>query len=415
MSSGTHERRTNPHPTHAPRSHLREWPTERQRRWLLSLDVDFVANEGGQWTPERPPPLPAGVPVGGSAGYGLAYVITVRNPLDRVLSHYRHERTAGKLKGTSFATFVLGADFVHWRDSFYVRLLGGCGWKPTCSDTDTEVAVSALDYFSAVLISDDSASYTAGAKVHATHFEIDTVPIGPPSSSRRPVPPPSSPPATPAPPPPAHHNYLPSTRKVLLGRKLGWPTAQDPSHFQSRGTHVESRAAQELAAFPAAYAQLVELNRPDLRFHASARERFHADVIAALGGSDRSGGGDGAGRGGHSEGAEMMAGIETVGALDGLLTGGRRGEGSANDITGDWWALALAPPERDRSGFGGHTSTCKGLGDLPLDDCRRALVELRPSGCSALSYKDGECYLHAARAAGFYTNASPGHQVQMAL
>ena len=143
----------------------REWPATRQRQWLLSLGVDFVANEGGQWTPDRPPPLPTGPPAGDPTGYGLVYVITVRNPLDRVLSHYRHERTAGKLKGTSFATFALGTDFVHWRDSFYVRLLGGCGWKPSCTDVDTVAAVRALQYFSAVLISDDSASYAAGAKV----------------------------------------------------------------------------------------------------------------------------------------------------------------------------------------------------------------------------------------------------------
>ena len=70
-----------------------------------------------------------------------------------------------QLLGTSFATFCTGTDFVHWRDSFYVRLLGGCGWKPTCAQADTEAAVSALDYFSAVLISDDGVSYAAGAKV----------------------------------------------------------------------------------------------------------------------------------------------------------------------------------------------------------------------------------------------------------
>ena len=64
---------------------------------------------------------------------------------------------------------------------------------------------------------------------------------------------------------------------------------------------------------------------------------------------------------------------------------------------------------------GGHTHKCRGLGDLPVDDCRRALVVLRPSGCSALSYKDGQCYLHDVRGAGFYTDVSPGHQIQMAL
>ena len=46
---------------------------------------------------------------------------------------------------------------------------------------------------------------------------------------------------------------------------------------------VQSRAAEELAEYPLAYARLVELNRPDLRFHEAARARFHADLVEVLG------------------------------------------------------------------------------------------------------------------------------------
>lgn len=145
-----------------------QWPTNQQRSWVLAQPVDLIANEGGAfdartapWPQGRPPlppllPQPVTVPLlQQPPAQGLVYVLTVRNPLDRILSHYRHEKASLKphnpLAGTSFGTFVRLAGFVHWRSEFYVRLLGNCGWLPHCSsDEHLALALRALDFFSAV-------------------------------------------------------------------------------------------------------------------------------------------------------------------------------------------------------------------------------------------------------------------------
>jgi hypothetical protein len=74
--------------------------------------------------------------------------------------------------------------------------------------------------------------------------------------------------------------------------------------------------------------------------------------------------------------------------------------------------------ELDRSGFGGHTARCKGVGEQSFERCKRSLLEAaaeRQEGsqpaCDALSYKDGQCYLHATAATGFYSDASVGHRL----
>jgi len=75
----------------------------------------------------------------------------------------------------------------------------------------------------------------------------------------------------------------------------------------------------------------------------------------------------------------------------------------------------------DRSGFGGHTQTCKGMGVMSPDACRGALIAHAPSSgigggdsftCDVLSFKDGKCFLHNSRASGFYSDNSPGHWMQ---
>jgi len=105
------------------------WSTSQQRSWLLERTQDFIANEGGEFNvTTTPPPQGSGGPplqssdggagdgdrdgesgsgsggfgataaeAGGGRGMGLLYVITVRNPLDRVLSHFRHERASPKV------------------------------------------------------------------------------------------------------------------------------------------------------------------------------------------------------------------------------------------------------------------------------------------------------------------------------
>ena len=52
----------------------------------------------------RGPPPPG--PLGG--GSHLIYVLTIRHPLDRVLSHFGRHRHDGRLLGYSFESFVMG-------------------------------------------------------------------------------------------------------------------------------------------------------------------------------------------------------------------------------------------------------------------------------------------------------------------
>ena len=85
--------------------------------------------------------------------------------------------------------------------------------------------------------------------------------------------------------------------------------------------------------------------------------------------------------------------------------GGTSGGTSEDGVKG------FLAPEVDRSGFGGHTSTCKGEGGMSLDECRQHLLSVR-GACDGLSFKDGQCYTHKTTAAGFYTDTSMGHLFQ---
>ena len=91
-----------------------------------------------------------------------------------------------------------------------------------------------------------------------------------------------------------------------------------------------------------------------------------------------------------------------------------REEEEAEDV-----ALLFEAAEADRSGYGGHSASCRGLGPMAERDCRAALLAAsrrRPSSsspsCDALSFKDGNCYLHDSAASDFWTGASPGHRTQ---
>mmetsp|Transcript_20359 Transcript_20359/g.59463 ORF Transcript_20359/g.59463 Transcript_20359/m.59463 type:complete len:375 (-) Transcript_20359:144-1268(-) len=340
---------------------VRWWEEEAawQRDWLEDQPVDLVANEGGQWGEA---PWPEGPQVGG--GRGLLYVITVRQPLDRVLSHYHHERAAGKLRGVGFADFVEAKAFVHWRSNFYVRLLGGCAWAH-CGEAHLARATAVLrSYFSVVLVSDDPTTYSFGAR-------------------------------------------------VLLSQRLGWEVV-DPEPFSSRGTHSHSCAADELAGAPGALLQLAELNSLDLAFHAAAKSLFHRQLLDAL-----------------AESKPPRALLRKIASAQQPLVpvAGERGdefvatlsrvifgvgsaveEPEASSTEARRLASALTAPELDRSGYGGHTKDCRGVGGMPLYECRRRLVG--SSSCTGLSYKDGVCYLHDTTASNFWAGDSPGNQFQ---
>lgn len=288
------------------------------------------------------------LPSQGGPGVGLAFVITVRNPLDRVLSHFRHEKASPKdtpLRRMSFKDFVRDPGFVHWRDNFYVRLVGGCGWEPTCSAAHLDSAVQALSFFSAVLITDSKETYSVGSR-------------------------------------------------LVLARRLGWASADVSSAAVRKGTHVDSRAGAELAGDPFAWARLSALNALDLHFHAAATATFRRQVVGCVAEvlADPSG---------------LPSGLPSVAELAAAL--GQQGSAVGWDQASK--NSGLAAPEADRSGFGGHTAVCKGEGGMSLEECRARLLAVRRA-CDGLSFKDGQCYLHRTSGAGFYTDASMGHLFQ---
>ena len=272
------------------------------------------------------------------------------------------------MKRQTFAAFVRGPVFVHWRDNFYVRLLGGCGWAVECAEAPhLASAVTALGFFSAVLVTDSPATYGLAAR-------------------------------------------------VLLAGRLGWdPATTDVGSARLRkGTKADSRAAVELAGDPGALALLAERNALDLRFHAAASEVFHAQVVAVLAErvAAKAAGGEG---GGATWPLPSAAALEA--ALASLSGGG--GSGGGEDSEGEGSARLFLPAEADRSGFGGHTAACRGEGGMASSgECRDRLLAVRRAAapgagpCDALSFKDGQCYLHRTAAADFYSDASMGHLFQ---
>ena len=215
---------------------------------------------------------------------------------------------------------------------------------------------------------------------------------------------------------------------VLLRNRFGWGgdnrMTLDPSAFASRGTHVHSRAAVELSGDLSALGELAYMNSLDLQFHASARELFHDQLVQEIIADEQ-----------HS--TDLSSAI-TVQDLDSVLRsgslapsqGGERARESLQrnagaDFTGGDEHGNVAASERffdryfdpivsDRSGFGGHSERCRGLGGMHLNDCRKHLLESVRSGtaCDTLSYKDGQCYLHSSKANDFWEGSSPGHKTQ---
>ena len=104
-------------------------------------------------------------------------VAKVRNPLDRVLSHFRHHRRDHKLTNYSFATFAAASPpAAYWAANWYTQLLGGggtggggsgggCfGQGPACGEAALERALARLEgYFSVVLLADSSLQFRVGA------------------------------------------------------------------------------------------------------------------------------------------------------------------------------------------------------------------------------------------------------------
>lgn len=61
---------------------------------------------------------------------------------------------------------------------------------------------------------------------------------------------------------------------------------------------------------------------------------------------------------------------------------------------------------QDRGGNGGHGGSCTSKGQISIGLCKQKLVD--SSECSALTYKNGECYLHDRRMPDHWSDKVPG-------
>ena len=145
------------------------WNRSTQLRWLVSRPHDFIANEGGifDW---HTAPLPQSdqmlerldINIPAPPSVGIAYIITIRNPLDRVLSHFRHEKSSRPpkdyLKGIgSFSAFIRNKAFCHWKVSLSTELPGLsqhyfiCYYSQRCNVLVTRAMQNGLIHFELML------------------------------------------------------------------------------------------------------------------------------------------------------------------------------------------------------------------------------------------------------------------------
>jgi len=191
------------------------WSKENQAQFLTQNIGEFISNEGGSFTN---PPDPG----------QIAFIVTIRSPLDRVLSHFRHERKDNKFRDYSFAEFVSqGYPLANWASNFYIQHLTGCHYEE-CSYKHLQEAIRKVEYFSVVLVVDDSDSYHIGAQ--------------------------------------------------LLNSKFGWQNIDIDSQ-QRFGTYVQSRAVDELKDDNEALRQLIKMNELDLILFEYWKARFYQDFL----------------------------------------------------------------------------------------------------------------------------------------
>ena len=211
----------------------RQWwsKTEGGKSDFLSATVhDFVATED---QPFVAPPLP---------GAPSLFIISLRNPLDRILSHFRHHRRDRKLTNFSFASFAVRGgvergEADYWACNFYVQLLGATpssscfGRGARCGEDELDISMRRLAaYFSVVLIADSPAHFRVGGQ--------------------------------------------------LLRRRLGWSVWDTDEN--RRGTDVASSAVDELKDHRDAYNRLVVSNLLDMRLYEHAKTLFEQQILSLL-------------------------------------------------------------------------------------------------------------------------------------
>lgn len=132
-------------------------------QYLLARNITFVAQEGGIFRPIRRKAI---TPL---------YFATIRDPLDRILSHLHHglcvrgsnELNEIRQKGCefdpdkhSFADVILGPCFenLHYTNNFYVQQFGGCSYG-NCVEAHLLRAIDGLRVMSALVITEDFDRY----------------------------------------------------------------------------------------------------------------------------------------------------------------------------------------------------------------------------------------------------------------
>ena len=128
-------------------------------QYLVARNISFVAQEGGRFKPIR---RKAVTPL---------YFATIRDPLDRVLSHIHHGfciRGSNEIleftqmgctfnaDEHSFADVILSPCFekMYYVNNFYVQQFGDCSYD-SCSEEHLKGAVDALNILSAIIITED--------------------------------------------------------------------------------------------------------------------------------------------------------------------------------------------------------------------------------------------------------------------
>lgn len=110
----------------------------------------------------------------------VVYIITIRDPLERMLSYLRHNKQYGHIpQNTTFvkyATTVTGGGLISGKQSrnFYLNLVGCCGNDDPkyagCTEASLIKAKRRLEYFSVIMVSDDQDTFLATARMLGTRL-----------------------------------------------------------------------------------------------------------------------------------------------------------------------------------------------------------------------------------------------------
>lgn len=114
---------------------------EEQMISFLKSNLNFAALEFKPFSDRMP--LPGEV----------VYVLNIRYPLDRIVSEHSHYMTEDYPSHMTLAEYITKGPIALTRN-YYMKMLGCCSKDP-CTRADLEKAKKMLDYFSAILVTDN--------------------------------------------------------------------------------------------------------------------------------------------------------------------------------------------------------------------------------------------------------------------